>query len=887
MAELPSGTITFLMTDIVGSSRLWERLPEAMRNTVARHEALLTEQIERHGGVVVRTKGEGDSIFAVFERAGDAVGAACDGQRALSAEPWSIDTPLRVRMALHSGEADLRDDNYYGPPVNRCARLRAVAHGGQILVSQATSDLIRDALATPIGLIDLGEYRLRDLLLPEQIFQVVHPDLPSSFPPLRSLEAQPTTLPFQGTTLVGRQQAVAEIRHLLQRGDVQVLTLTGPGGIGKTRLAVEVARSQIEERNVGVAFAELASIVDPAMVPNAIAGAVGVRERVDRPLIETLGESLRSVPLMLVLDNCEHVLEDCADAAQALRQACPELRILATSRAPLHVSGEVTWPVPLLPVGTADPTETDVAAHGEAVELFVERARLVVPDFALTAANAGVVAEICRRLEGLPLAIELAAARIRLLPPAAMLARLDRRLPFLVGGPRDSPSRQQTLRATIAWSHDLLSVAEQAVFRQLGIFASGFSLEAAEAVCASDVDSGISAVVLLDILDSLLSKNLLRQEPADREPRFTMLDTIREFARERLESSGDLAAVRDRCADYYLTLAEVGANQLLGPNQLVWLSRLDTELDQLRAIFGWSRDGEIASDLGLRLAGTLVMYWEFRGLAREGFDWVTTMLGVPSASARTVARARALYAAAFLVAMRGDYISQRSLAQESAAIFDEAGVHVETGRSLAEQAVAEARLGDAAVARTLLERSVEIAREHGDQWGLAFALGQIGAAAYQENDFVAARLFREEAASVARALGDLHTLGIALAGLALVARAQGNLGESAMVFHETLLVSRELEDQWIIPRAIGGLAGAAVLAADYQRAARLFGALAAMRELSGITEAAGSFRAINEADEAVARAALDDDTFEAAWSEGRAMTLQQSVAYALEASPPS
>jgi predicted ATPase/class 3 adenylate cyclase len=887
MAELPSGTVTFLMTDIVGSSGLWERLPEAMRSTVARHEVLLTEQIERHGGAVIRAKGEGDSIFAVFERASDAVVAACDGQRALHAERWSIDTPLRVRMAIHTGEADLRDDNYYGPTVNRCARLRAVAHGGQILVSRATRDVIRDAPATSFELIDLGEYRLRDLLLPEQIFQIVHPDLPSAFPPIRSLEAQPTTLPFQATTLVGRQQAVAEIRHLLQRDDVQVLTLTGPGGIGKTRLAVEVARSQIEERDVGVAFAELASIADPALVPNAIAGAVGVRERVDRPLLETLSESLRSAPLMLVLDNCEHVLADCAVAAQALRRACPELRILATSRAPLHVSGEVTWPVPLLPVGTADPTETDVSAHGEAVELFVERARLVVPDFTLTAANAGVVTEICRRLEGLPLAIELAAARIRLLPPAAMLARLDRRLPFLVGGPRDLPSRQQTLRATIAWSYDLLDVAEQEVFRQLGIFASGFSLQAAEAVCASDTDDQLSAVVLLDILDSLLAKNLLRQEPADTEPRFTMLDTIREFARERLESSGDLEAVRNRCADHYLTLAEVGADQVLGPDQLVWLPRLDAELDQLRAIFGWSRDAEIAPEVGLRLAGALVMYWEFRGLAREGFDWVTTLLGLPSASARTVARARALYAAAFLVAMRGDYVSQRSLAQESAAIFDEAGAYREAGRSLAERAIAEARLGDATLSRTLLERSVEIAREHGDQWGLAFALGQIGAAAYQQNDFAAARLFREEAASVARALGDLHTLGIALAGLALVARAQGNLDESARVFHETLLVSSELEDQWIIPRALGGLAGAAVLAADYQRAARLFGAFAAMRDRSGITEAAGSFRAINETDEAVARAALDAEMFEAAWSEGRAMTLEQSIAYALEASPPS
>jgi predicted ATPase len=517
----------------------------------------------------------------------------------------------------------------------------------------------------------------------------------------------------------------------------------------------------------------------------------------------------------------------------------------------------------------------------------------------LTDENVEVVAEICRRLEGLPLAIELAAARIRLLPPDAMLARLDRRLRLLVGGPRDLPQRQQTPRDAITWSYDLLDDAEQTVFRRLGIFAGEFSLDAAETVCTADVGdehrslggtetatvlasaSHVPASNLLDILGSLLAKNLLRQERTAGEPRFTMLETIREYAREQLEASGELATARDRCAVFFLALAEEAAQKLLGRDQLVWLERLDTELDQLRAVFGWSRAGEIDAEIGLRLAGALVMYWEFRGFAIEGYDWVTAMLALPGASARTVARARALHSAAFIVAMRGDFAAQRALAQESTAIFQEAGHLQEAGRALAEQAVGETRLGNVVVARTHLEKSVEIAREHGDQWGLTFALLQLGAIAYHDADLTAARQFREEAASVARVLGDRHTLGLALAGLALVAHSQENYDESEKLYHEALLVSSELKDQWVMPRALGGLAGAAVLAANYERAAWLFGATAAMRDVSRTSEAARAFRVAYERHEAEARAILGEETFAAAWAAGRAMSLEQAVAFAL------
>ena len=900
MAELPSGTVTFLLTDIEGSTALWERLPEEMRETVARHDALLAALIEQHQGIVVRSRGEGDSLFTVFRRAGDAVAAARDIQRALKVEAWPTGTPLRVRMALNTGEADLREGSYYGTVVNRCARLRDIAHGGQVLLAQSTYELVRDAPPEVVSLLDLGEHRLKDLIRPERVFQLAHPDLPSAFPPLRTLEAKPNNLPVPVTTLIDREEEVAEISRLLLRDDMRLLTLTGPGGIGKTRLAIEVARRFAEEDQLPVAFVELAPIADPTLVPHAIAGAVAVRERVDRPLLETLTDVLRPARLLLVLDNCEHLVAGCGPAAQALRRACPGLRLLATSRAPLGVSGELTWSVPLLTVGAADARGSGAPTVSEAVQLFVDRAQLRLTGFGLNSDNAHDVTEICRRLEGLPLAIELAAARIRLLPPAAMLARLGRRLPLLVGGPRDAPARQQTLRAAIAWSYDLLDDAEQAVFRKLGVFAGEFSLEAAEAVCASGPDDGrprpdgiqVAAPLtsaspnpapdLVDIVESLLAKNLLRQERTVGEPRFTMLDTIREYVREELETSGELEDVRNRCALFYLAFVEEAAPKLLGRDQLAWLQRIDAELDHLRAVFGWCRAGEIGGEVGLRLAGALVMYWELRGFAIEGHDWVTAMLALPEASARTFGRARALYSAAFLVAMRGDFAAQLTFAQESASIFQEAGHGLEAGRAVAEQAVAEMRIGSTVVARALLEQSVIVARKHGDPWGLSFALGQLGAVAFQVDDFAAARQFREEAAAVARANGDRHTLGLAVAGLALLARLQGDLDESATLFNEALRVSSELKDQWIMPRALGGLAGAAVLSGSYVRAARLFGATAAMRDVSGIGEAARSFRNVFERDEEETRTALGDEAFVAAWVDGRSMTLEQAVAYALD-----
>jgi non-specific serine/threonine protein kinase len=612
-------------------------------------------------------------------------------------------------------------------------------------------------------------------------------------------------------------------------------------------------------------------------VPHAIGAAVGVREQLDRPPLDTVADWIRSARLLLVLDNCEHLTVGCGSAATALLAACPGLRILATSQAPLRVSGEAIWPVPLLTVDSDSALHSSNSVNSEGVQLFVERARLKVPGFALNSENRRTVAAICRHLDGLPLAIELAAARIQLLPPTAILSRLDRRLALLIGGPRDLPTRQQTIRATITWSYDLLDDRERDLFRQLGIFAGSFSLEATEEICVAGDQAAASTV--LDVLDSLLAKSLLQRSDTVDEPRFTILQAVREYAREQLLASGQMEAVRARCVQYYVSLAEEAAQGFLGRRQLQWLERVDAELDQLRAVFAWVRNGEVAAEVGMRLVAALVRYWEYRGLTAEGNEWLVAMLAQPAASARTLEAARLLYAAAIFAATR-DNPDQGPLAERSATLFREAGRLAEAARALAQQAVAEIRLGKIADARALLEQSVGAAREHGDQWCLAFALGQLGAVAYQSSDHDAAREFRFEAAVTARAIGDRHTLGLALAGLGLVERAQGNYEESARLFHETLKVGVEIRNHWVMPRAIGALAGAAVLARKYERAAVLFGITAAMRAASRIIETAAPFRVNYETDQKEARDALGDKPFQEKWLQGRNMPHEEAIAYA-------
>src|SRR5262245_39588833 len=591
---LPTGTVTFLFTDVEGSTRLWEQHPDQMRAALVEHDALIEFLTAQHGGHLVRPRGEGDSRFCVFARATEAVVAAAAIQRALHEESWPAETPLRVRLALHTGEADLRAGDYYGSAVNRCARLRAIAHGSQALLSMATEELVRDALPSGVALRDLGEHRLSDLARPEHVFQVVVPGVPAAFPPLRSLDTLPNNLPLQLTSFVGREREVAEVAGMLAAH--RLITLTGVGGTGKTRLALQVAADALLAFSDGVWLVALDALRDPGLAPQAVALSIGVREERERPLLATLTDALKPKRLLLLLDNCEHLLDACARLADALLRACPHLTIVATSREALGIAGETVWRVPSLALPAVfagqplPPVET--LTRYEAVALFVDRAQAVQPRFALTRESAPAVVSVCALLDGIPLALELAAARVRALSVDQLLARLTDRFRLLTGGSRTALERHQTLRAAVDWSHALLTAPERVLFRRLAVFAGGWTLEAAEAVgpAPDGPAGGLAREDVLDLLTRLVDQSLVdvvAEAPGAGPARYRLLETLRQYAQHKLVEAEEVAAVRGRHAAHYLALAEQAQPALHGPEQLVWLDRLEEEHANLRGALAW------------------------------------------------------------------------------------------------------------------------------------------------------------------------------------------------------------------------------------------------------------------------------------------------------------
>ena len=576
---LPTGTVTFLFTDIEGSTRLLGQLAERYGPVLEEHHRLLRDLLTAAGGVEVDT--QGDAFFVVFTSATRAVAGAVEAQRAIATHEWPADGRVRVRMGLHTGEGQLGAEGYLGMDVHRAARIASAGHGEQILVSDATRALAAPAAVEGVSFRDLGEHRLKDLPSPEHLFQVIARGLETEFPSVRSLDARRGNLPVQLTSFVGREQEVLDVISAL--GWCRLLTLTGAGGTGKTRLALQAAVEVQDQHADGAHFVSLAPIRDPSLVVTTVARTLGLREDPSVPSIDALIEHLRDQQLLLVLDNFEQILAAAPDVGELLA-AAPEVRVLATSREPLHLHGEQEYAVP--PMRLPDPRELpslEALSAFEAVRLFVERARAVDPGFELTGANAAAVAEICARLDGLPLAIELAAARVKVLDPAAILKRLEHRL-TLAGGARDVPARQQTLRDAIAWSHDLLEEVEQRFFARLSVFAGGATLEAIEAVVAADLEMDA-----LDGVASLLNKSLVRrtESPAG-DARFFMLETIREFAMERLAALPDGTDVHTRHATYFLSVAEAAAAELFGPKQADLLDALGQDHDNFRAALAWA-----------------------------------------------------------------------------------------------------------------------------------------------------------------------------------------------------------------------------------------------------------------------------------------------------------
>lgn len=917
--ELASGTVTFLLTDLEGSTRLWEDQPELMRRALARHDEIAGSIIPKFDGALVKARGEGDSLFAVFTTASAAVAAASALQSAFGAEPWPVSLSIRVRMALHTGDAGLRDGDYYGPPVNRCARLRAIAHGGQILVSGSTATLCQDALPAGCTLLDLGAHRLRDLGRPDTVCQLCHAGLPAGFPPLRSLEYLPTNLPQQVSSFIGRERELAAVKDMVR--SYRLVTLTGSGGCGKTRLALQAAADLLEDFPDGVWLAELAALTDPALAPHAVAAALGEKESPGKSIIEVLSAHLCDKRLLLVLDNCEHLLEAVAMLADAVLRDCPKVQILATSREGLRLGGEALYRVPSLPV--PDPCARPDAESLQACDsacLFVERACLQRPEFSVTSANAAALASVCRRLDGIPLAIELAAARIGALAVEEIDGRLNQRFRLLTGGWRASVPRQQTLRSLIDWSYDLLSDSEQALFCRLSVFAGGWTLQSAEDACAAEPAERQEVV---DLLSSLCNKSLVLAEPAASGMRYGMLEMVREYARERLEESGSTEAWRSRHADHFLALAAEAEPQLNGASQQHWLDRLEGEHSNLRSAFDWGMEPQGHADLALRLAGKLYRFWALRAHFSEGRQRLSRALSSDD-GADPADRAKALNAAGNLAFLQGDYASARALHQHTLEIRrkleDQAGIAACLG-NLGNEAMVQA---DYVSAGRLYEESLSISRNLGDDWSIANTLNNLGTLATRRNDLLSARAYYEESlaafrrlgepwgiaallsnlgtlaaklndASSARALyeeslvirretGDRQGTALDLCNLADVAIDDGELSSARALLDESLEVRREVGDQLGIAYSLEGFARLQAFMGNPLRAARIWGAAERLRADIGAPvtphEREGYEQAVGHAREVVA----DGVAFARAWKEGRAMTADQAADYASGAS---
>jgi predicted ATPase/class 3 adenylate cyclase len=866
-AALPHGTVTFLFTDIEGSTQLWAHHPQQMGAAVARHEALLREAITAAGGVVFKTVG--DAVYAAFASALDAVSAAVAGQRALNTEAWGLSSPLLIRMALHSGVVEARGGDYLGLPLSRVARLLAAGHGGQILLSLAIAELVREQLPTDVTLRDLGSHRLKDLSLPEQIYQLVAPDLLTDFPPLQTLSAQRTNLPSQPTALIGREREIADVATLLRRADVHLVTLSGPGGTGKTRLALQVAAELLDEFADGVYFVDLAPFSDSNLVATAIAQTLGVKERGGRPLLEELKASLRDRRLLLLLDNFEQVL-DAASLIAALRAGAPGLKVLVTSRTVLHLSGEYEYAVPplALPDRAHLPALEGLTQYA-AVRLFIARAQAAQASFAVTNATAPAVAEICHRLDGLPLAIELAAARSKLFPAEALLGRLARGgLAMLSGGARDLPARQQTLRATIAWSYDLLDAAERRLFIRLGVFVGGCTIEAAEAVCgdqrsaigdsSAQVESADLQSATLEGLLSLLDQSLVRQAEVNGEPRFTMLETIREYALERLEGSGEAQALRERHARHFMALAEAAEPELVGSPQTEWLNRLDVERDNLRTALAWSltdtemrlvlrgSDGSqadkaaerrehgtsspalpisaAAAEVGWRLVAALEDFWHRRGPWSDGRMCVAVALArAPTATVRQqAAHAKALKTAGSIASYAmGDNTTARACFEESLAIYRALGDKPGIAAVLRNMGSLAWHAQDHIARNALLEESLALCRELDDKAGIAQLLRDLGLTAWSQGDVARATGLLEESLALSRKLNDKARIARALGWLGTVARWHGAYARAIGLLEQSLALSRELGDTRNSAVVLLNLGHAALAQGEYTRAVAL------------------------------------------------------------------
>ena len=765
MPTPPSGNVTFLFTDVEGSTALWDRHPAAMKDLLAEHDRIVRSVVEAHGGYVFTTAG--DSFSVAFAQVRDALDAALEVQLSLGGRPGEI--TLRVRAGIHTGEATERDGDYFGPALNRCARITGAGHGGQILISGTSGALLADGLPERVDLLDLGVHRLRDLVEPERILQVCHPDLDREFPKIRTIEGPGDTLPTQLTSFIGREHEITEVTALL--AERRLVTLTGPGGAGKTRLSLEVADRVTPDHPDGIRLVELAAIVDREVFLDEVAQRFGASVTDGVPLARTIAEKIDERRMLLVLDNCEHLVEPVARLTSGLLAACPNLRVIATSRERLAITGEVIYRVPSLSV-PPDGLDVDQSLDYDAIRLFVERAQLSDPEFQLLATNVEDVSSICRHLDGIPLAIELAAARIRSMTPQQIGSRLGERFRLLTGTDRSSDDRHQTLLSTIEWSHGLLEERERVVFRRLGVFVSDFSLEAAEQVCP---EGDIFEFDVVELLTALVDKSMVATTAGVDSTRYQLLESIRVYAVGHLDEAGEHATVAERHARWFAELAvELQRRQRAGDLASA-LAVLDEEEDNFRASLRFAIDSGDA-ELAARLVDGLGYLWYAAGVRREGLEWCEALFAL-GADLPEEARAGALHSHALMLGGTGDL---------------ERGIEV-------------------------LREQVVIRRRLGDPLRLAAALNNLGSLLYDIGDHDAAEPVLREAVAAQREGGESASL--MLCSLASGRLHAGHPDDAADLFREALVEARERDHLYGLAVSMAGL-GESLLQAGHPDDAR-------------------------------------------------------------------
>jgi predicted ATPase/class 3 adenylate cyclase len=785
-----SSTLTFLFTDIEGSTQRWGLDRDAMAVALSRHDALMRDAIGAHGGNVFKTVG--DAFCVAFTTAPAAVAAAIDAQRALAAEDFSAVGGVFVRMALHTGTPQERDGDYFGPTLNRVARLLAIGHGEQVLVSGTTAELLQGEMQPQTSLRDLGAHRLKDLARGERVFQLVAPGLRESFPPLRSLDALPNNLPLQLTSFVGRDDDVREIKTLLHEN--RLVTLVGAGGAGKTRCAIQAGAELLDGFADGVWLIELARISDPSLVSPAIAQALSVRESHGEPLLDTLLAYLKQRRTLLIVDNCEHVIDEARSVAGAILRACPEVRMLATSRESLNIAGEHVFRLPSLAVPPADEEITVQAARPYgAVALFADRAAASDARFELNEANAPFVTEIARRLDGIPLAIELAAARVKVLSPQQLLQKLDERFRVLTGGDRSGLPRHQTMRALIDWSYDLLPEPERALFRKLSVFAGGFTLESTSGVCG---DAALDEIAVLELLGSLVDKSLVQTEPSGSVTRYRLLESTRQYAREKLSASGEDAAVARAHAAAFLDLAERLEKAYDTTPDAEWFALVEPEIENWRAALEWTLVARNDVLLGQRLAGALTRGWAFL-LASEGRRWIAAAQGC----------------------------------------IDEATPQDVTAQLELCEAQLDGVLGLHKASYTAAERALERYRALGDPRGIARAQRHVGRGLLFEGRLAEGEALLGEALAAFRAQGDDTLIGATLENLAIARNAQGDVDGARAYYSEALAIFKGIGAERLATALASNLAEAEFRGGNAEAALAL-----ASDALDVVTRAAYTYR---------------------------------------------